>query len=657
MQPTSSIYPSEPPVDRIRFNNNNNTNNNNNNNSNNYQQSFQIQQQQQQPPYHSLQHSLSTPVTAYSSRPPVYNSNSINNSNTGMRDESSFYTNMSSSNNNNNYNNHQYTNNNNNNNNVPQWQPHMNSQYNHSQSQSLPPQYNQTTTRSNRAMSIPTPYHSHPNNHNHNGQHQFNHGGNIGHISPTDSASSSSVPLSPPQSAPVKSRAPRFIDTFQARILKQEINVNSDGEATTTVKAKRKRRTPVLDPTTKLVRSQKHNEAEVRRRQRLNNLLLELAELVQCKKPQKSAILRITIEKCRQWQTKIQQLEEKLEKYEAKDNNQFINNSTATAMTDNNNHSDSIDNNNNVSVSINVNTQSQLQSQSLSSMSMSLADSSSTSNSFISSSSSLTSNTFDSLSGISNSSPIPIIQSLTTLFPSNHNTFNNNDNNHIINDGQNLPMSFTVKEEPNSLTDSINLSMRNYSMSSHNNENIINSGAIGNISSSNNSNIIVINDHDNILPSLPPLLDTTTSSSLLTNTISSSPLITSHNYSSSSLHRVIDLMHDATVAMDLVDLNGRILDCNQLFADFTGYTKSELFDPHATFFNLTHPDSLNASFSLLSSLITANHSVGRTMKKYVHKSGKTITALLTAFMVNDHQGQANCVCTIFEPVEADLQGM
>jgi hypothetical protein len=147
------------------------------------------------------------------------------------------------------------------------------------------------------------------------------HDANAHFSSDTSSSSSSSHPdatASLPCSS-TKVRAPRFIDTFRDRILSKPTphSPNSPSSPTFLTKPKRKRRIIVPDPRTKVLRSHRHNEAEVRRRQRLNDLLVDLAEAIECRMPQKSAILRVTLEKVKSMQRTIHELEEHIRRLEA----------------------------------------------------------------------------------------------------------------------------------------------------------------------------------------------------------------------------------------------------------------------------------------------------------------------------------------------------
>jgi PAS domain S-box-containing protein len=88
--------------------------------------------------------------------------------------------------------------------------------------------------------------------------------------------------------------------------------------------------------------------------------------------------------------------------------------------------------------------------------------------------------------------------------------------------------------------------------------------------------------------------------------------------------------------MDIIDHAGNILDCNEAFARFTGYPRSVLINPGTTFLGLTHPDSLNASYKLMSGLISGKRQVTRAQKKYVTNAGVIKNSIVTCWLVSPH---------------------
>lgn len=106
------------------------------------------------------------------------------------------------------------------------------------------------------------------------------------------------------------------------------------------------------------------------------------------------------------------------------------------------------------------------------------------------------------------------------------------------------------------------------------------------------------------------------------------------------------LFHSAHVAMDIIDQAGNILDCNEAFAQFTGYPRSVLISPGTTFLGLTHPDSLSASYQLMSGLISGKRTVTRARKKYVTNAGVIKNGIVTCWLVSSSAVGPSVVSTM-----------
>ena len=380
-------------------------------------------------------------------------------------------------------------------------------------------------------------------------------------------------PSSLPSTSP-KFRAPRFIDTFQSRILSKPSRHSPDSPSSSPTlpsKPKRKRRAPVLDPRTKVLRSQRHNEAEVRRRQRLNDLLVELAEVVECRKPQKSAILRITLEKVKGMERTIQQLRDHVQRLEADGSRGH----SAAKPSDSVKPKEEV---------VPYDT-------------FPYAHSGPTAIPSLVSGNPWTQ--FDTTSGLSGSS--------STM----------------------MGMGVSPSPLPLSMYSVIDVAASPQPLST------LPSAAAGYMSGY---------DSSSAYPSC------TAPSLLLQPTIKREPSPPPYRPSLSQ-----SLLHASTVPMDLCDLNGRLLDCNQLFADFLGRTRAELLS--ATFFDFMHADSLTASFAMLTDLITNNRQTVRAVKRYVLRGGRVRTAQTTIWMCKDDMGMPNHVAALLEPMDEQPLGM
>ena len=424
-----------------------------------------------------------------------------------------------------------------------------------------------------------------------------------------------------------KPRAPRFIDTFQSRILSQPApplsptSTSSPSSPTASpkqaapTKPKRKRRTPTLDPYTKHIRSVKHNEAEVRRRQRLNGLLVELAECVGCRKPQKSAILRVTLEKVRAMERKMAALEDKVREAEvakhSSDDYAGDGGSGQKART----------------IKMTMETDSGLYESAYGLPALSPLTGPSSSGSSSSSVSSMSSSSsgcswsvnFDGLGGMSASvaslsssaasgladvslpSPLPL-----SLFP------------HSLS----LPNSMSA---PPTVTQSTNIDVYQSPLPLS--------------ADCEPSDLLHFAVHNTtVKQESDPATSATTAAAGSTVLLRPGQL---------------NVLQAACVPMNVVDLSGRVLDCNSEFECFLGYSLATLRSSNFTFFDYTHPASLNSSFAHLSELIAHDDRPSRGENLYVSASGEVKKANTTLFMLRDSEGRHSHVCVLLEPLPLD----
>src|SRR5215217_4842595 len=93
----------------------------------------------------------------------------------------------------------------------------------------------------------------------------------------------------------------------------------------------------------------------------------------------------------------------------------------------------------------------------------------------------------------------------------------------------------------------------------------------------------------------------------------------------------------AAIGMALVGLDGGWLQANRALCDFTGYTEQELLT--TTFQAITHPDDLAIDLSNVRALVAGDILSYQMEKRYFHKNGATIWALLSVSLVRDAEGQ------------------
>ncbi|MEO7912339.1 MAG: PAS domain S-box protein, partial [Roseiflexaceae bacterium] len=93
----------------------------------------------------------------------------------------------------------------------------------------------------------------------------------------------------------------------------------------------------------------------------------------------------------------------------------------------------------------------------------------------------------------------------------------------------------------------------------------------------------------------------------------------------------------AAIGMALVGLDGGWLQANRALCDFTGYTEAELLA--TTFQAITHPDDLAIDLANVRALVAGEIPSYQMEKRYLHKDGATIWALLSVSLVRDAQRQ------------------
>lgn len=94
--------------------------------------------------------------------------------------------------------------------------------------------------------------------------------------------------------------------------------------------------------------------------------------------------------------------------------------------------------------------------------------------------------------------------------------------------------------------------------------------------------------------------------------------------------------HSAT-GVAIVSLFGKWLKVNKAICNILGYTEGELLK--LTFQEITHPDDLTADTNLLKELIAGKIDFYHLEKRYLHKSGSYVWAMLSVSLVKDANGK------------------
>lgn len=96
-------------------------------------------------------------------------------------------------------------------------------------------------------------------------------------------------------------------------------------------------------------------------------------------------------------------------------------------------------------------------------------------------------------------------------------------------------------------------------------------------------------------------------------------------------------MEHALVGEALVRPDGRFIKVNKALCDILGYSEQELVSIDYT--AITHPDDLQRDNENVKSLLAGNGQMYRMEKRYIHKDGHIVWALLSVALVRDGQGQ------------------
>ncbi|TVP67690.1 MAG: PAS domain S-box protein [Leptolyngbya sp. LCM1.Bin17] len=94
---------------------------------------------------------------------------------------------------------------------------------------------------------------------------------------------------------------------------------------------------------------------------------------------------------------------------------------------------------------------------------------------------------------------------------------------------------------------------------------------------------------------------------------------------------------DAAIGMTLVSLEGKFVQVNRALCDITGYSEAELLQ--LNFQQITHPDDLNADLDNIQQLLVKQSRFYQMEKRYIHKRGHVIWAILSASLIDDQNGR------------------
>jgi len=93
---------------------------------------------------------------------------------------------------------------------------------------------------------------------------------------------------------------------------------------------------------------------------------------------------------------------------------------------------------------------------------------------------------------------------------------------------------------------------------------------------------------------------------------------------------------NATIGMALVSLDGNWMKVNRVICDMLGYTRDELIN--LNFQQITHPNDLERDTGMVTKVLTGEINNYQIEKRYIHKNGNIVWALLSVSLVRDNNG-------------------
>ncbi|MCC8407897.1 PAS domain S-box protein [Mucilaginibacter sp. UR6-1] len=126
------------------------------------------------------------------------------------------------------------------------------------------------------------------------------------------------------------------------------------------------------------------------------------------------------------------------------------------------------------------------------------------------------------------------------------------------------------------------------------------------------------------------------------------------HYLKNSEDRFESAFENSPIGMALVSPEGKWLKVNRILANSLGYNAEEF--AALTFQEITHPDDLNTDLELLEKLVNGEISNYEMEKRYYHKNGNIIWALLSVSLVRDNDGKPlHFVSHVYDITEKKLQ--
>lgn len=108
-----------------------------------------------------------------------------------------------------------------------------------------------------------------------------------------------------------------------------------------------------------------------------------------------------------------------------------------------------------------------------------------------------------------------------------------------------------------------------------------------------------------------------------------------------------NLFENSPIGKSITKIDGS-LNVNKAFCEMLGYTQEELAGKK--FRDITHPEDLNLTEELGLKLIAGEQSKGSIEKRYIHKNGSIIWAVVSVFLQRDKDGKPDYFITIIDDI-------
>ncbi|MEJ2710280.1 MAG: PAS domain S-box protein [Anaerolineales bacterium] len=113
------------------------------------------------------------------------------------------------------------------------------------------------------------------------------------------------------------------------------------------------------------------------------------------------------------------------------------------------------------------------------------------------------------------------------------------------------------------------------------------------------------------------------------------------------------IFQQAHMGIDLVDIEGSIVESNPALQEMLGYTAEEMHQMNYAAF--THPDDISSSQAFFEQLIEGERDHFQFDKRYIHKDGKTVWAHLSVSVFRDERNQPKYAIALIEDISKQRQ--